>query len=267
MAAHFWAKFPARSRPRTRTERVVVPIVAAVVAIVLWHLVSLMLPTLILPGPFDVAARIVDQLASGIVWRYLWPTLLPALLGCLIAVVGSFTLGVLVSHSRILAAVFEPFVAISQTVPLVAVAPLLVVWLGYGSVPIAVLCAIVAFFPMVTTTILGFRQLEQPELEAALLDGATRLKRFWHIELPLAAPAIIAGMRAGSVLAMTGAIVGEFVMGGRGLGTLLTLSRQAADTTGVFTVIFWISGAAMLLYLVFAAMEAVIVKRVIGDEE
>ena len=267
MAARFWAKFPARSRPRTRTERIAVPIIAALIAIIVWHLASLTLPDLILPGPFDVARRIIDQLASGIVWRYLWPTIIPALLGCLIAVAGSFMLGVMVSHSRVLAAIFEPFVAISQTVPLVAIAPLLVVWLGYGSVPIAVLCAIVAFFPMVTTTILGFRQLEQPELEAAMLDGATRFKRFWHIELPLAAPAIVAGMRAGSVLAMTGAIVGEFVMGGHGLGSLLTLSRQAADTAGVFTVIFWISSAAMLLYLGFAAMEAVIIKRVIGDEE
>ena len=265
MAARFWVPFPARTYPRTRVERLVVPAVAFAVAIAAWYALSLVLPPLLLPSPFDVAVRVVRQAASGLAWDYLLPTIIPAVLGVAIAIVASLTLGILSAHSRVLAAIFEPFVALSQTVPLVALAPLLVLWLGYGAVPIAVLCAIVAFFPMVTTTIVGFRRLDMRPVEAAMLDGAGSIQRLVHIELPMAAPAILAGMRAGSALGMTGAIVGEFVMGGTGLGTLLTLSRQASDTTGVFTVIFWISAAAMVLYLLFAAAEQAASNRLQGE--
>lgn len=243
------------------------PTLTAVVAIVGWHLLSLALPPLLLPSPFDVFARVVQQAASGLAWQYLWPTIGPALLGCLFAILFSLLLGLLTSHSRILASVLEPFVALSQTVPLVALAPLLVLWLGYGAVPIAVLCMIVAFFPMVTTTIVAFRRLDARVLEAAMLDGATAGKRLWYVELPMAAPSMLAGMRAGATLTMTGAVVGEFVMGGRGLGTLLTLSRQASDTTGTFTVIFWISATAMCLYLLFAAAERAAVRRLKGEDQ
>lgn len=267
MAARIWVPFPARTYPRTRVERFVVPSVALVVAIAVWWALSLVLPPLLVPSPFDVAVRLARQAVSGLAWQYLWPTLGPALLGVLIAIVTSLALGIVSAHSRVLAAVFEPFVALSQTVPLVALAPLLVLWLGYGAVPIAVLCAIVAFFPMVTTTIIGFRRLDMHPIEAAMLDGAGGLSRLWHVELPMAAPAILAGMRAGSALAMTGAVVGEFVMGGKGLGTLLTLSRQASDTTGMFTVIFWISAAAMILYMIFAGAEQAASRRLEGEDQ
>jgi NitT/TauT family transport system permease protein len=265
MATRLWIAYPARTYPRTRVERFVVPAVTFLVAVLAWHLASLSMPPLLLPSPFDVAVRVARQAASGLAWQYLLPTLGPAVLGVLIAIVTSLALGLAASHSRVLAAVFEPFVALSQTVPLVALAPLLVLWLGYGAVPIAVLCAIVAFFPMVTTTIIGFRRLDMRALEAAMLDGADAWQRLWHVELPMAAPSILAGMRAGAALAMTGAVVGEFVMGGRGLGTLLTLSRQASDTTGMCTVIFWISAAAMVLYMLFAAAERAASNRLQGE--
>ena len=243
------------------------PTVSAIVALVAWHLVSLTMPPLLLPSPVDVLVLAANQAATGLAWHYLWPTLGPALLGCLFAMVASVLIGLASSHSRVLAAVLEPFVALSQTVPLVALAPLLVLWLGYGAVPIAVLCMIVAFFPMVTTTIVAFRRLDARVLEAAMLDGTTAFQRLWHVELPMAAPSMLAGMRAGATLTMTGAIVGEFVMGGRGLGTLLTLSRQASDTVGMFTVIFWISASAMTLYLLFAVAERAAVARLKGEDQ
>lgn len=267
MAARLWVAYPARTYPRTRTERLVVPAVSFVVVVLAWYALSRVLPPLLLPSPFDVAVRVVRQASSGLAWQYLWPTLGPAVLGVLLAIVAALSLGLASSHSRVLAAVFEPFVALSQTVPLVALAPLLVLWLGYGAVPIAVLCAIVAFFPMVTTTIIGFRRLDMRALEAGMLDGAGPWQRLWHIELPMAAPSILAGMRAGAALAMTGAVVGEFVMGGRGLGTLLTLSRQASDTTGMFTVIFWISAASMVLYMLFAVLEQAASNRLQGETQ
>ncbi len=261
-----WTAFPSRARPRTTRDRVVVPTLAGLAAVAIWWVASQFLPPLLLPGPDEVAARVLHQALSGVAGRYLWPTVGPALLGVCLAAATAVVLGVLVTHSRPLAAVVEPFVALSQTVPLVAIAPLLVLWLGYGTLPIAVLCAIISFFPMVTTTIVGFRHLDARVLEQAVLDGAGPWALLRHVEFPVAAPAVLAGIRAGSVLGMTGAVVGEFVMGGRGLGTLLTLSRQAGDTVGVFTVIVWISAVAMALHALVAAAERIATTHVQGED-
>lgn len=260
-----WSAYPARTRPTA--ERWVPAAVSFTVAVLVWWTVTAagLIDPLYLPGPDDVVARMVSQARLGIAWRYLSPTLAAALLGVGFAVVIAIPLGVVITHSRLLAAVMEPVVAITQTVPLVATAPLLVLWIGYGTIPIAVLCAIVAFFPMVTTTIVGLRSLDMRVVEDALLDGANAWQRLLHVEGPMAAPAVLAGVRGGVVLAMTGAVVGELVMGGAGLGTLLTLSREAADTTGVFAVVAWISLSAMALYGVVQLMERAAVARLQGE--
>ncbi|MFT3889226.1 MAG: ABC transporter permease [Arachnia sp.] len=261
-----WSAYPGRIRPGRL--RWLPATIALAVTLLIWLAITETgaVDPLYLPSPLDVAARMVQQAGLGIAWRYLAPTLIAALAGAGIAVAVALPLGVLVSHSRLLAAVLEPVIAFSQTVPLVAIAPLLVLWIGYGTVPIAVLCAIVAFFPMVTTTVVGFRGLDARKIEQALLDGAGGWRRLWHIELPISAPAILAGVRGGLVLAMTGAVVGEMVMGGAGLGTLLTLSREAADTAAVFAVVAWISLAAMALYFLVQLAERAAIGRLQGED-
>lgn len=260
-----WSAYPARTRPAKGRW---IPAAVAVIAVAaLWLAVTTLgaIDPLYLPNPLDVVGRMVTQAETGVALRYLAPTLAAALLGAAIAVAVALPLGVVVTHSRLLASIVEPLVAISQTVPLVALAPLLVLWIGYGTVPIAVLCAIVAFFPMVTTTIVGFRSLDMRVVENALLDGANSWQRLIHIEGPMAAPAVLAGVRGGVVLAMTGAVVGELVMGGAGLGTLLTLTREAADTAGMFAVVAWISLSAMVLYGFIQMLERAAVTRLQGE--
>ncbi|WGT47963.1 ABC transporter permease [Tessaracoccus lacteus] len=264
VGAGLWSAYPARTRPGA--GRWVPATAAAALLLTGWWAVTAggLVAPLYLPGPEDVAARMVAQLSSGVAWRYLTPTISAALLGALIAVAVAIPVGILIAHSRPLAAVLEPFVALSQTVPLVAIAPLLVLWLGYGTVPIAVLCAIVAFFPMITTTVVGLRSLDMRVVETALLDGASFPQRLWHIEGPMVAPAVLAGVRGGMALAMTGAVVGEMVMGGSGMGTLLTLSRQTADTASVFAVVAWIALMAMALYGIVSIAERAAVRRLQG---
>ena len=260
-----WSAYPARTRP-TKGRWIPATVTFTLVLLVWWAVTaSGAIDPLYLPNPLDVVGRMVAQTHSGVAWRYLAPTLLAALLGAAIAVAIALPLGVIVTHSRLLASIVEPVVAISQTVPLVALAPLLVLWIGYGTVPIAVLCAIVAFFPMVTTTVVGFRSLDMRVVENALLDGADAWQRLVHIEGPMAAPAVLAGVRGGVVLAMTGAVVGELVMGGAGLGTLLTLTREAADTAGMFAVVAWISLSAMVLYGLIQILERAAVARLQGE--
>lgn len=260
-----WSAYPARTRPgRGRWF----PFWLTVITVLaLWWAVTATgrIDPLYLPSPIDVIDRMITQASSGLAWLYLKPTVLAAMLGALIAAVVALPLGVLMTHSRILGAIAEPFVAISQTVPLVAIAPLLVLWIGYGTVPIAVLCAIIAFFPMVTTTVVGFRALDMRLIDTALLDGATGWQRLWQVEGPMVAPSVLAGVRGGVVLSMTGAVVGEMVMGGAGIGTLLTLMREAVDTAGVFAVIAWISGVALVFHGIIQLLERAAVARLQGE--
>lgn len=262
-----WSAYPARTRPAGRRERWLPATVALAGVLVIWYAVTASgaVAPVFLPHPVDVAVRLVVWTADGTIWRYIWPTVGAAVLGALFAMVVAVVLGVVSAHSRVLSAIVDPVVAFSQTIPLVALAPLLALWIGYGTVPIAVLCAIVAFFPMVTTTIVGFRSLDMRVIENASLDGAGPWQRLVHIEFPIAAPAILAGVRAGFVLAMTGAIVGEFVIGGSGLGTLLTISREATDTVGVFAVLVWIAVVALGLQAIIHAAERAAVHRLQGE--
>lgn len=266
--AGLWSAYPARTRPASPIARILPPALALAVVLFAWWLLAGITPTVLLPDPVAVIDRVIRWSASGTSWRYTWPTLVAALSGSGLAIAVALPLGFMVAHSRILSAVAEPFIAFSQTVPLVAIAPLLVLWIGYGILPNAILCCIIAFFPMVTTTVVGLRSLDMRVIETAWLDGAGGWRRLIHIEAPMAAPAILAGVRGGVVLSMTGAIVGEFVMGaggGEGLGTLLTLSRNATDTVGVFAVLCLLALIAFVLVSLLGVAERTANRNLQGE--
>ena len=263
--AGLWSAYPARTRPVSLVARLLPPLVAVLVALFTWWLLTQVTPAVLLPDPVAVVSRAARWVGSGIAWRYVEPTLVAALLGSVLSIAIALPLGYAIAHSRLLAAVAEPFIAFSQTVPLVAVAPLLVLWIGYGTIPVAVLCSVIAFFPMVTTTIVGLRGLDMRVIETAWLDGAGTWRRLIHVEAPMAAPAVLAGVRGGVVLSMTGAIVGEFVMGGQGLGVLLTQSQQAVDTVGVFTVLVLLAIIASVLVSVMGLAERIANRNLQGE--
>lgn len=262
-----WSAYPGRVRATHGNWRWAPPAVALAAVMSLWWAVTALglVSAAILPNPLDVASRVISWLFDGTGWRYLVPTLGAAIIGSLLALLVAVPMGVVIAHSRLLAAVLEPFVAFSQVIPLVAIAPLLVLWIGYGIIPIAVLCAIISFFPMVTTTVIGLRGMDMRIMEHAVLDGAGPWQRLVDVQLPIAAPAILAGIRAGFVLSLTGAIVGEFVMGGAGLGTLLTIQRTTADYVGVFAVLVWIAITALLLQGAIQIAERASTARLQGE--
>ena len=254
--AGLWSACPARTRPVSLVARLLPPLVAVLVALFTWWLLTQVTPAVLLPDPVAVVSRAARWVGSGIAWRYVEPTLVAALLGSVLSIAIALPLGYAIAHSRLLAAVAEPFIAFSQTVPLVAVAPLLVLWIGYGTIPVAVLCSVIAFFPMVTT---------MRVIETAWLDGAGTWRRLIHVEAPMAAPAVLSGVRGGVVLSMTGAIVGEFVMGGQGLGVLLTQSQQAVDTVGVFTVLVLLAIIASVLVSIMGLAERIANRNLQGE--
>ena len=186
---------------------------------------------------------------------YAGVTLREALLGCLLAAAFALPLAWALHHWRFFSRAVLPYVAASQAVPGIALAPLLVLWIGYGTAPVVVLCAFMVFFPITITVLLGLRGLDADVMDAARLDGAHGLSMLIHMELPMALPAIYTGLRTGFTLSVTGAVVGELIMGGEGLGTVLSTQQSRGDTTGVFATITLLCVLATSIHWVLHELE------------
>ena len=242
-------------RSATTRSFTAAPVTFAVVLILIWQGVSAALPTRVLPAPSRLVGRVVTEFTQGGMVGYAATTLVESLLGCLIGLVVALPLGYLVANSAWANRAVAPYLAASQAIPAVALAPLIVLWFGYGLLPISLLCALLVFFPIFVNTHLGLTTLDREVLGAAQLDGAGRWRRLLWIETPLALPSLLAGIRNGFVLSITGAVVGEFVMGGQGLGLLLAVYRDRSDTAGMFATLLVLAACAVGIFLLIRAVE------------
>ncbi len=228
------------------------PIVLALILLVSWYLGTSYgrISSLILPAPGDVLASLSNGLSSGILLSAALVTAQESVLGFLLALVVALPLGYGLAKSRLLAAAVHPYLAAGQAIPAIVIAPLLVIWLGYGLVPNVILCMLIVLFPMVITTILGVQTLDQTIIDAARVEGASGLSLLAHIEFPLALPALLAGVRTGLTLSVMGAVVGEFVSGGdQGLGALVQLAKEQFDTPALFATLIILGILAGLYYM------------------
>lgn len=209
-----------------------------------------------LPSPHVVLARGYSLIQQPQLWLAFLRTGGEALVGGFVGVCIALPLSYCIFRFQIFSDAIEPLLGASQALPAVALAPFLVLWFGYGLIPISMLCALIAFFPILISSLVGLRSLDRQVCEAAQLDGASGATMALRIELPLAAPAILAGIRNGFTLSITGAVVGEMVMGGQGLGMLLSQMRTNVDTAGMFVVIILLCLQAVLIYLLMSAWES-----------
>jgi NitT/TauT family transport system permease protein len=214
------------------------------------------IPTYLLPGPGPVLDRLVDGLVTGgQLWPYIRVTFTEALAGCLVGALVALPLAVVITHSRWAAAAVTPFLGATQAIPAIALAPLLVLWVGYGPGAIVALCSLMVFFPILVSSAVGLRHLDRDLLDAAAMDGAGFWARLWLIEFPLAGASVLAGLRNGFTLSVTGAVVGEMVMGGSGLGLLLTVQRDNLNTAGMIATILVLAGLASTIYSLISLIE------------
>src|SRR5260370_1528397 len=213
-------------RTQAATQRVLLvtpPIILAVFLLVSWYLSTARggVPKYILPTPGDVLSTLFDGLKSGLFLSNTLVTMQESLLGFCLAVIVALPMGYGLAKSRLFAATVQPYLAAGQAIPAIVIVPILVLWLGYGLVPITILCMLVVLFPMVITTALGVQTIDHTYTDAARVEGASGWSMLVHIEFPLALPAILAALRTGLTLSITGALVGEFVSNsGHGLGAL-----------------------------------------------
>lgn len=237
--------------------RIGAPVVVLVVLLAVWQFVAASgaVPTALLPGPGRVLARLVADLRAGALLHRTLVTIWEAVLGCALATVVALPIGYLIAHLRSADAALSPYLAASQAIPAVALAPLLVIWVGYGLTPIVLLCALLVFFPLVLSTVLGLRTIDDEITEAAELDGASGPAMIVHIEAPMARAAILTGIRNGFTLSITGAVVGEFVMGGKGLGMIVSVESATADTTGLFATLIVLCALAVAIHAALTLVE------------
>ena len=245
-----------RHRP-TRRASVIAPIALLVFALLAWWAPTSLsgIEAWRLPSPGGTWARLVTMASSASLWSKTAVTAGEALSGSLLGALVALPLAYLIYRSPLVSAAVEPFLGATQALPAIALAPLLVLWIGYGPASITVLCALIVFFPILVSTSVGLRHLDPEILEAAELDGASGLTMVFGIEFPLAAPSILGGIRNGFTLSVTGAVVGEMVMGGAGLGQVLTQARAAVDTAGMFVIIGILCLLATIVYVVIYRIE------------
>ena len=234
-----------------RAMLIVPPLVLALVIIISWFISTATgrVPDFILPAPRDVFATLLDGVQSGLFLNNALVTIQESLLGFLLGVIIALPLGYAIAKSRLFAATVQPYLAVGQAIPAIVIAPILVIWLGYGLFPITILCMLVVLFPMVITTALGVQTIDNIYTDAARVEGASGWSMLAHIEFPLALPAILAALRIGLTLSITGALVGEFVNNSaQGLGALVFEAKDQLNTPLLFATLIILAMLAALYY-------------------
>jgi NitT/TauT family transport system permease protein len=225
--------------------------------ILLWWAVAVLgnYPPFILPTPLAVAQRMWGMFESGTLWVHWGTTVMEAGLGFAAALLPAAGLGYLVARSPALDRIISPYIGLSQGLPVVALAPLLAIWFSDDLLRKVVIVALICFVPVLVNTVVAMRSIDRSMLEVARISGASWWQTIRYVELPLGARPLLGGVKLGLTLAVTGAVVGEFVTADSGLGYLLTLGRGNFDTTLVFVGLVNLALLTTFLYALVTWME------------
>jgi NitT/TauT family transport system permease protein len=244
LVEHFYARaVRAETEQRWRVRRTtrVGQVVVLLTLLGAWWTAAAVYPPMLIPGPTATVQAFFDGRAT--LWENAPITIAEIVLGFLVGSLLGIGLGIAIAQSRWAEVILTPYLVVSQAVPKVALAPILIIVLGYGLASKVAVAALIAFFPLLENTIAGLRQVDPDSLRLLQSLGATRWQIFTKLRVFTALPLIFAGLRIAAVLATVGAIVGEFVAGNRGLGALLVTSMGTFSTSllyatmGVLTVL------------------------------
>lgn len=208
---------------------------------------ALRVPAFILPPPSQVGAALYRGAVSGIYLQHLWITLAETLLGFVLGSAVAFVIGTALALSRRTEYFLYPYIVMFQSMPKVALAPLVVVWFGLGLTSKVVSAALIAFFPLLVNTIVGLRSADEDRVDLMRSLAATELQIFRMLRLPSALPFIMAGLEVAMVFSLVGAIVAEFVGAEAGLGMLIQSRNFSMDVAGEFAVLFILAVLGLLL--------------------
>lgn len=241
-----------------RIENAIYPLAGVAIIVVAWELYTwiFQINRIVLPSPSDIYH------ASLANWRTLlaesWPTFLESVLGFALAVVIGIPIAVCVANSRLLNLTLYPILIATQSVPKVAIAPIVLVWFGLGMQSKLVIAFLVAFFPMVVDTAAGMRATPPGLLELARSLRASRLQIFMKVQFPAALPFVFAGAKVAVTLAVIGAVIGEFVGSVNGLGNLLLAANSQLDSPLAWAALLWLSLLGILLFAAVVIAERLV---------
>jgi NitT/TauT family transport system permease protein len=203
---------------------------------------------LVIPAPSAVSVVLWHGLTSGYLWPHIWTTTLEMSIGLLLGAVVGFMCGVALSEATFLRRLLWPYIIASQVVPKLALAPLFIVWFGFGMTSTVVITALICFFPLLENTLTGLEHIDPNKRELFRMLGATRTKTLLRLKIPSGLPVILAGLRVAVVLALVGAVVGEFIGGRDGLGATIIAAQGMMDSTLMFAVFFVITALGIIFY-------------------
>jgi NitT/TauT family transport system permease protein len=240
---------------RNRTSMVVLPVIGVVVAIAVWWGVTALfhIRTFFLPAPPDIVRSFRAQ--PTYLLQETWHTLKETLIGFAIATVGGLAIAIALAASRIIERATLPLLVALNAIPKVSIAPLLVVWLGFGSEPKIVMVALISFFPIVVSSMAGLTSTPTDLRELSRSLSASWGQTYVKFRLPWALPQIFTGLKVGISLAIIGAVVAEIASPQAGLGAVIVLSGQSVDTPLAFAAIMLLAVISLVLFYLVVGVE------------
>ena len=247
------------SANRGRIRRWAPPLVLAGALLLLWEAYTRLsgLDPITLPSPSRVLTSLWDAREAAV--GHLVPTLVEALVGCTLSVALAIATAVALDRWEPARRAVEPLLVTSQTIPIVAIAPLFVIWFGFGLLPKVLIVVLVTFFPVVVALLDGFARVDPEAMTLLRSMGATARQTFRKLRWPAALPSLFTGLRISAVYAVIGAIFGEYVGATEGLGIWMRLSQNSFRTDLVFGAILLTAVVSVALYLLVGVVERVVV--------
>jgi NitT/TauT family transport system permease protein len=212
-------------------------------------------PAYLVPPPAKVAEKFLRIAADGSLLRHTWVTLIEVLGGLALGMLVATLLGYAVARSVAVEQALAPYLVASQAVPIVAIAPLLVIWFGFGMFSKILISALIVFFPILINTVAGVRGVPAELHDLMRSLRASRWQTFLKLEVPAALPVVLAGLKIGATLSVIGAVVGEFAGADAGLGYLISLADGQYDTARMFVGVFMLVALALALYGTVSTVE------------
>ena len=246
------------------TRSVWFPVIGAfVIFVVVWKAIVVLtgLPPFILPAPETVGQRFLEGWLDGTFWPHFLTTMVEIAIGFIVGTVLALIAGYGLARSDLFARLASPYLVAAQAVPILVLAPLLVVWFGSGLLSKAVICSLIVFFPVAIATMVGIRSVDPRLLELGRSLRATKRQILTTLEIPAALPNIFGGLRVGVTLAVVGAVVGEWAGANSGLAVLINLARGSLfDIPLMFATLLTIALVGIALYLAVVVAE----RRLVG---
>ncbi len=239
-------------------------IVTPFLFLLIWHLIAAGTTPLILPNPYDVFMRLVSYFINGRIWPHLFMTTQEILAGFVLGSVLGLGFGTLVSESDIARKVIMPYIIVTQALPKFALAPMLVIWFGFGMAPKVIIAALIAFFPLVENTFMGLTTTPQPQLELFRALRASRITTLLKLRIPHAVPAIFSGFRVALMLSLVGAVVAEYVGANQGLGALIIVSQGTLDTELMFVAFVILTVLGLCLDWLYGLVYKIVLVKLYG---